>query len=210
MCVDGKESSPARVDSKQNPRTVSPIRQRMMEVQGHVEQANAAVQKAIQGYTVDQVKERIRDRSPVRDQKSEHGSRKPTPTRTALTDIVSNDLSTNDDLVDTLASWTLSDGVTVRRKQQHRSEFEDAMNMYQADAVEEDASLKAYTTLDHKTTDTIDDMAGTTYDNDDFEAVGDEDSKPVRGKYMGNDVEVVGLQCMLAKALLGDNDSEED
>lgn len=30
-----------------------------------------------------------------------------------------------------------------------------------------------------------------------------------RGVYMGNDVEVVGLQCMLAKALMGDDDDDE-
>lgn len=30
----------------------------------------------------------------------------------------------------------------------------------------------------------------------------------VRGKYMGNDVEVVGLQCMLAQALMGDGDED--
>ena len=32
----------------------------------------------------------------------------------------------------------------------------------------------------------------------------------VRGKYMGNDVEVVGLQCMLAQALMGDGEEGED
>lgn len=31
-----------------------------------------------------------------------------------------------------------------------------------------------------------------------------------RGVYMGNDVEVVGLQCMLAKALMGDDDDDDD
>ena len=31
----------------------------------------------------------------------------------------------------------------------------------------------------------------------------------VRGKYMGNDVEVVGLQCMLAQALMGDGEEED-
>lgn len=30
-----------------------------------------------------------------------------------------------------------------------------------------------------------------------------------RGVFMGNDVEVVGLQCMLAKALMGDDDDDE-
>lgn len=31
----------------------------------------------------------------------------------------------------------------------------------------------------------------------------------VRGKYMGNDVEVVGLQCMLAQALMGEGDEDD-
>lgn len=31
-----------------------------------------------------------------------------------------------------------------------------------------------------------------------------------RGVYLGNDVEVVGLQCMLAKALMGDEDDDDD
>jgi hypothetical protein len=31
----------------------------------------------------------------------------------------------------------------------------------------------------------------------------------VRGKYLGNDVEVVGLQCMLAKALMGEGEDED-
>jgi hypothetical protein len=32
----------------------------------------------------------------------------------------------------------------------------------------------------------------------------------VRGKYMGNDVEVVGLQCMLAQALMGEGDDDDN
>lgn len=53
-------------------------------------------------------------------------------------------------------------------------------------------------------------------DNGDAVGVAEEDNLTagdsedvVRGKYMGNDVEVVGLQCMLAKALMGDGDEDD-
>ena len=41
------------------------------------------------------------------------------------------------------------------------------------------------------------------------QGVAQADGDVVRGKYMGNDVEVVGLQCMLAQALMGDGEEED-
>lgn len=46
------------------------------------------------------------------------------------------------------------------------------------------------------------------HDVDQEETVTMSNGNVVRGKYMGNDVEVVGLQCMLAQALMGDNDED--
>ena len=132
-----------------------------------------------------------------------------------------------DELTSTLENWLTEQkrGVTTRRKHGHPLHRDD-----EAPTPIEEECLDGYTTqsrydrdsqakgsspneevrdekMDYYISGSLDD---TMYDHETTGEAASEQStqKMVRGKYLGNDVEVVGLQCMLAQALMGDGDEE--
>lgn len=117
-----------------------------------------------------------------------------------LTDQYENIIESDDDLQDTLQSWLDKQrvGVTVRRGHHHHGAA--AVPVASAAVVEE-----------------VQEEEGLTgYDTANFRNADEVEEEPLlstgagRGVYLGNDVEVVGMQCMLAKALMGEGDSDDD
>lgn len=128
-----------------------------------------------------------------------------------------------DDLTSTLDNWLIEQkrGVTTRRKHGHAHDDSEVSTPI------EDEGMDGYTTqhraqsqakgcadeevrdekMDFYISGHLDD---TMYNNSTTGETASEEStqKIVRGKYMGNDVEVVGLQYMLAQALMGDADED--
>jgi hypothetical protein len=151
-----------------------------------------------------------------------------------------NEDDRDDDLEDTLAVWLLQQkrSVTVRKKPtgRGRASDEDAgvqqsnisekqkfkNNNSDEDVVQDDAKIAMYRTADgpsrkegRKLNNEFEDgfdsaveeeFTSPYHEDEDF------DNRPLRGKYMmgGDDVEVVGMQCMLAEALMGGDDGEDD
>lgn len=139
-------------------------------------------------------------------------------------------IAEEDDLEYTLDNWLTQQkrGVTQRRKHGHALEDDEAGLV--DDAPVEDAANGGYTTLqkyermndsqakgaaEEVQDDNLDFYTsayhgeGKDQELDQSETVDmSSGNNVVRGKYMGNDVEVVGLQCMLAQALMGDGDED--
>jgi hypothetical protein len=229
------ESPGSQAGSGEQPRPVSPMRQRLMEIMQQVEIAKESVQKAIhngeeRGRRLS-LEEQQEGSSKLREQSSKGRADRAASSsaqagggkaRSAERDEdiravrqldrhagagAGSAEEVEDELEDTLAVWLLQQrrGVTVRRKASKAS-----------DDVEEDAALAMYATeaLD------LDDAAHraasggeSKADSKQAEVQGQEEmeDKPLKAKYLlgGDDVEVVGLQCMLAKALMGDDEDDD-
>ncbi len=130
-----------------------------------------------------------------------------------------------DELTNTLENWLTEQKrvVTTRRKHGHALDrddetptpIEDDMEGYTTQSrYDRDSQAKGSPdeVRDEKTNYYISGSLDDTMYNDNGtsgEAESEQSTqKMVRGKYMGNDVEVVGLQCMLAQALMGDGDED--
>eukprot|EP00981_Chlorochromonas_danica_P000405 scaffold96_cov167-Ochromonas_danica.AAC.12 len=165
----------------------SPMRQRLMAIMKQVEEAKESVMKAI-------------DAPPQvggngRSGKSESEAKVREEVR-EVQNLENHAASeeVDDDLEDTLAVWLEQQkrGVTLRRK---GARGERAAS----DDVEDDPAVMLYVTEPINAA--ILDESKQDSKNADYE------DRPLKGVLGGDDVEVVGLQCMLAKALMDDDDN---
>lgn len=165
----------------------SPMRQRLMAIMKQVEEAKESVMKAI-------------DAPPQvggngRSGKSESEAKVREEVR-EVQNLENHAASeeVDDDLEDTLSVWLEQQkrGVTLRRK---GARGERAVS----DDVEDDPAVMLYVTEPINAA--ILDESKEDGKNADYE------DRPLKGVLGGDDVEVVGLQCMLAKALMDDDDN---
>lgn len=128
-----------------------------------------------------------------------------------------------DDLTSTLDNWLVEQKrvVTTRRKHGHAHDESEVSTPIEDDGLDgystqrrAESHSQAKGCADEEVRDDKMDfyisghLDDTMYETTTGETASEESTqKIVRGKYMGNDVEVVGLQCMLAQALMGDEDN---
>lgn len=95
-------------------------------------------------------------------------------------------------------------------------------NSTDGDAVQDDANIALYRTdgpsrkqagkMANQSEDGFDSAVEEEFTSPAYREEEDFDNRPLRGKYMmgGDDVEVVGMQCMLAEALMGGDEGDDD
>lgn len=132
----------------------------------------------------------------------------------------------DDELEATLDNWLenhMRNNVTVRQRRPGQGAFVDFLGEEgDADMVNEEEGMSMYSTVtktvsrfSNQPTASLqrDDYAGEDFDDYAEDEVNGETfdvNRPLRGQVMGDDVEVVGMQCMLAKALMGDDEDDQD
>lgn len=220
------DSKPSQVS-----RSGSPMRARLMEIMNKVDIANDSVQKAI-GLNNNNTRAESKEsrNSFSSGEKDSRSTSRGNSNDTKLQDeeirqvreldqrFPYSDENRNkngdaeDDLEDTLAVWLTEQqrSVTTRKKpsQMRKYSFSDnkaveddlfVADGNQADIVDEADDLMMYASKQINVQHNIEEDIPEEYDI----------NRPLKGKFMGDDVEVIGMQCMLAKALMGD-DSDDD
>lgn len=207
---------PREMEHKSSNQRGSPAKQERAESKQHRLEEEVASDEAVEGggeeddlqSTIDTWLNKQK-RSVTRRKKWQQ---QPTPDRYSLMNVRTNSVSNNN--MDPSAGEGGGEPMTY-------TSIEEDLNMMAAAAGGEGAA----TQLAHEVDDEDDfDMDPMDNNDNEIEADIDDNSSEVsgagvgvtlsrgrdRGVYLGNDVEVVGLQCMLAKALMGDDDDDEE
>ncbi len=124
----------------------------------------------------------------------------------------------DDDLEATLDNWLenqMRNNVTMRHRRPGQGAAIVSLVDDEADIVNEEDGMSLYSTVTKSVSRY--NVPANDYAADEFDDYGDDMNgesfdvnKPLRGQVMGDDVEVVGMQCMLAKALMGDDEDDQE
>jgi hypothetical protein len=130
---------------------------------------------------------------------------------------VQSNASANDDddeLEATLDNWLEKNrctNVTMRRRGGGAGAIVNLMDDQEDMMIAEEDGIGMYSTAT-KTINRFQPQVADDYASEGFDEYGEsfDIDRPLRGQVMGDDVEVVGMQCMLAKALMGEDDDDQE